>query len=859
MFNGDYINFYKGLLNENTVYADSSNQADTIKVTSNGENTSLYVPLFKVGSTGYKALLFDVNNQFYYNPSTSTLTAYNLTVSNSLNFPLGSIDGSIITNYSIALNKLMTSIYATLSTPNTLMFRDSTGSANIHDMTVDGILTATADPLSTVSRSNTTFCHSDSGNQEFYIVGTPNISSSDYYELHGDLSGNISFNPNTHRLTTGFLRCTDTALSTMEGGLTVSGLFTGTNNASSTVTRSNKINTTASTTNTIFPIPFSTTGSGYKDLLNSTTLSYNPSLQTLYSTGGNNAQGAPYSLWLGQASSTKSAQAVFIDGFSSNQYAQLYCRNNVFGIQGNITSISLEKQINATQGLTVSGLFTGTNNASSVVSNSNAVYTVGVTTGSYYVPLISTTGGTGYRNLYNKSSITYDMTNDIFQSGKATFSLGDWQTDDPSLTLGTANGNNEGVLEMICSATQSYLLEVTPAGNMELYLKSGTPSMYYQITPTIFNVYASMNISTGNMYKINNVDLNTDNIQESGTPTNLYFTNLRARSSIIPTDTSEIDHTYSTSTGILTSDIKALSIANGKLTNSSITLGSTAMSLGSTITTVAGMTSITTSTISSTTQSSGTIEARNGGANLITPSSATASAFIGQATTTNGVIFVNSQSGTISSYGSVIQQFGGNLYIDNTATANTINIGTISTNTVNIKSLNIQSGLQYNLAKYSNIGVKRITACNHSVAIGVTLWYVISNTATSNVLQASFTARQTGSFARVTVNISLVNWGTGVANNRNVSISKSVGTAWVTGNTSGFEVTGGSPYGLVLTLSGIQYQDYHFSYIDDFATSGTVAGTTYYYAVVARCTSNATVSSNFGNSAYCDITVEELF
>jgi hypothetical protein len=55
--------------------------------------------------------------------------------------------------------------------------------------------------------------------------------------------------------------------------------------------------------------------------------------------------------------------------------------------------------------LTASGKLTATNDASSIVSNSNAVYTVGITTGSYYIPLISNTGGTGYRSLYNISSI----------------------------------------------------------------------------------------------------------------------------------------------------------------------------------------------------------------------------------------------------------------------------------------------------------------------------------------------------------------------------------------------------------------------------------------------------------------------
>ena len=43
----------------------------------------------------------------------------------------------------------------------------------------------------------------------------------------------------------------------------------------------------------------------------------------------------------GLASSTQSGQKALIDGTSSNQYAQLSCRSNIFGVQGNITGIQL--------------------------------------------------------------------------------------------------------------------------------------------------------------------------------------------------------------------------------------------------------------------------------------------------------------------------------------------------------------------------------------------------------------------------------------------------------------------------------------------------------------------------------------
>ena len=73
---------------------------------------------------------------------------------------------------------------------------------------------------------------------------------------------------------------------------------------------------------------------------------------------GNNVQGGPYSAVFGTANSTNSGNIAIIDGTSNNQYAQLYCRSNIFGIQGNITTISLEKVTKITTGaLSVLGGF----------------------------------------------------------------------------------------------------------------------------------------------------------------------------------------------------------------------------------------------------------------------------------------------------------------------------------------------------------------------------------------------------------------------------------------------------------------------------------------------------------------------
>ena len=48
-----------------------------------------------------------------------------------------------------------------------------------------------------------------------------------------------------------------------------------------------------------------------------------------------------YSAIFGTAS--RSGQIAIMDGLTYNTYAQLYCRSNIFGIQGNVGNIQLDK------------------------------------------------------------------------------------------------------------------------------------------------------------------------------------------------------------------------------------------------------------------------------------------------------------------------------------------------------------------------------------------------------------------------------------------------------------------------------------------------------------------------------------
>ena len=98
----------------------------------------------------------------------------------------------------------------------------------------------------------------------------------------------------------------------------------------------------------------------------------------------------------------------------------------------------------------------------------------------------------------------------------------------------------------------------------------------------------------------------------------------------------------------------------------------------------------------------------------------------------------------------------------------------------------------------------------------------------------------------------LSNWGT-VATNRHISLY--FGTTALTWATLTGAVVIGGNYGLHHVLSGVQYESLHFSFID---TAPKVVGTTYYYCLVGRGNTADVTGINLGNSAYSEITVEEL-
>lgn len=602
--------------------------------------------------------------------------------------------------------------------------------------------------------------------------------------------------------------------------------------------------------------------------------------------------------------------------------------------------------------ITISGKLTATNDVDSIVSNSNTIAIYGISSGNYIIPLVSDTGGSGFRSLYNDISLMYNATNDTITCGKATFTLGLWTTDTPTLVLGDF-GTNQGIIQLIGDATKSIFIECSSTGNLEIYQKvASTLTLLFQITPSIVNVYNDMTI-TGTLTATNNSlstvsQSNKVYVVSTSSNTNYYIplitslttgykdflcesnttfhynpvTDLLTSSNItgsttiksnsyqgittsslitignalntltiagaltaslginIPTGqtykinnvaisllsdltttaTSSITHTFVSPN--LQSNVNALSITNAmlaglivnaKLTNSSLTIGSTSVSLGDTITALTGMSSWSSSGNIST--SAGYLQALSGVSNIITPSSSTGSLLMGTGSLSDGVIKISSASGTISTFGTTIQQNNGNLYIDNTGTTS-INIGTvITTNTVNIGSnFNLVSKVPtFNGGIFNNISVKEFSNMQHTDSIVITNWTAIGQTSTTDPFQTSIIPRSSFSQIRITVNMSLNNWGT-TASNHHISLRRST-SAMTYGTTYATESVG-SAYGLNHILSGVQYQSVNATWIDRTANT---AGTTYYYCVVARSSTAATVAENLGNNAFCDLHLEELY
>ena len=276
---------------------------------------------------------------------------------------------------------------------------------------------------------------------------------------------------------------------------------------------------------------------------------------------GNNAQGGSYSAIFGNAA--RSGQIVLMDGLTYNTYAQLYCRSNIFGIQGNLGSIQLEKPTKIATSLNITN--------STLVSNYCTIDSTGV---NIATGLTFEINGVEYLSTKTTTDLL-EGTNLYYTTARFNTELATKTTDD--LNVGTTN--------------QYYL---TSLFNSDLATKTtdnlnqGTTNKYY--LTSLFNsdlaTKSTTNLLEGtNLYYTSsrfNSAFATKTTTDLLEGTNLYYTAIRfgfdfaskntdylAQGSLNKylnaftiADTTEINHTYTLASPILSSVINAGSIAN---------------------------------------------------------------------------------------------------------------------------------------------------------------------------------------------------------------------------------------------------------------------------------------------------------
>ena len=448
---------------------------------------------------------------YIYNSSTRT---FSLILANQ-----SGPDYIIITNSSGVPQWVLFSplIYPLLSATAPILYDNITGVFSLDTIinqneTFNGLLTATNNVLSTISQCNKPYMANDNGNHFNPLLFFQNagVLSDGYKSINYDSALTLVFNPNTHEFRiTGAganLHLHNTATLTADSSGSFAGLLTMSN--------------------------------------------------------GNNVQGTNYSAYFG-TSNSKSAQCVFWDGLAVNQYAQLYCRSNVFGVQGNITSISLQKNT----------FITGTLDATTGVN---------ISTGqTYKINNIALTTDNIPQGATNKYLNSLTATSPIlYNSGTNVVSLD--TTSNINLTgLLTATSN------VLSTISQSNLINVTDTtANLIYSLVFNTPAPGYKpifsnvnlkYQPTLQRLYTpNLTVSTN----ITTVDINATNLIVSGTVTipDYSITNVMLDNSSIVLNGQDmaLGGTYS---------IPALSITNGMIASNAITLPKIDSSVYSTINT----------------------------------------------------------------------------------------------------------------------------------------------------------------------------------------------------------------------------------------------------------------------------------
>jgi len=316
--------------------------------------------------------------------------------------------------------------------------------------------------------------------------------------------------------------------------------------------------------------------------------------------------------------------------------------------------------------------------------------------------------------------------------------------------------------------------------------------------------------------------LDTDAISEGST--NQYFTTARARSSV----SAGTGITYNSTTGVIATS----AIPNASLANSSVTVGTTAISLGSSSTTLAGLTSVTST----------------GFTGALTGNASTATA-LQTARTINGVSFDGSANVTVHTAGTGISISGATVSIDTGTTVDKTTAQTLTNKSLSDSSTYFvdetdgTKKLQFQLSSITTATTRTLTAPDVSGTIITT-----GDTGTvTNTMLAGSIANAKLSNSSVTVNGTSISLGS----------SGSFGTDSVSEGATNLYFTNARARAAVSASGSLSYNSTTgvFSYTTP-STSGITEGTNLYYTDArARAALSFTAGSGGYNSTTGVITI----
>lgn len=168
---------YQGLLNRNI---GTSITCDTMNATT---ISSDILNVNSITASHYYGIICQTLNTSFVNPEiTIGFDPSNNTITLQL------FDSAI------PLSRLVVGSYDSLATPSTLVFRDSYNSTTMDTLIVSNVLSATANALSTVSRSNTLSITTTTLNQNYYLPLLDTMTAG-YKMMYSDTNNGLMYNP----------------------------------------------------------------------------------------------------------------------------------------------------------------------------------------------------------------------------------------------------------------------------------------------------------------------------------------------------------------------------------------------------------------------------------------------------------------------------------------------------------------------------------------------------------------------------------------------------------------------------------------------------------------------------------------